>query len=54
MKTHGVSHIAIGVRDMERSLAFYRDTLGFEVVRDEIPGRERGVAGEELIESRAE
>ncbi len=36
MKTHGVSHIAIGVRDMERSLAFYRDTLGFEVVRDEV------------------
>ena len=36
MKTKGVSHIAIGVRDMERSLAFYRDLLGFEVVRDEI------------------
>lgn len=36
MKTTGVSHIAIGVRDMERSLGFYRDTLGFEVVRDEI------------------
>ena len=36
MNTTGVSHIAIGVRNMERSLAFYRDTLGFEVVRDEI------------------
>ena len=36
MKTTGVSHIAIGVRDMARSLAFYRDTLGFEVVRDEV------------------
>ncbi len=36
MKTTGVSHIALGVRDMERSLSFYRDTLGFEVVRDEV------------------
>lgn len=36
MNTNGVSHIAMGVRDMERSLAFYRDSLGFEVVRDEI------------------
>lgn len=35
MNTSGVSHIAFGVRDMERSLAFYRDVLGFEVVRDE-------------------
>lgn len=36
MKTRGVSHIAVGVRDMDKSLAFYRDLLGFEVVRDEI------------------
>lgn len=36
MNTKGVSHIALGVRDMERSLAFYRDSLGFEVVRDEV------------------
>ena len=36
MNTTGVSHIAIGVRDMERSLGFYRDVLGFEVVRDEL------------------
>ncbi|MGA2410258.1 MAG: VOC family protein, partial [Candidatus Binataceae bacterium] len=29
-----VSHIAIGVRDMERSLAFYRDLLGLRVTTD--------------------
>ncbi len=28
---NGVSHVAIGVRDMERSLRFYRDLLGLEV-----------------------
>ncbi|WP_238005705.1 VOC family protein [Dactylosporangium sp. AC04546] len=28
------SHIAIGVRDLERSLAFYRDVLGMTVIRD--------------------
>ena len=36
MKTKGVSHIAVGVRDMEKSLEFYRDLLGFEVARDEV------------------
>lgn len=36
MKTTGISHIAVGVRDMDRSLTFYRDRLGFEVVRDEV------------------
>jgi catechol 2,3-dioxygenase-like lactoylglutathione lyase family enzyme len=30
----GVSHIAIGVRDMEKSLAFYRDTLGLTLTVD--------------------
>lgn len=29
-----VSHIAIGVRDMERSLRFYRDLLGLKVTLD--------------------
>ncbi len=28
---NGISHVAIGVRDMERSLKFYRDLLGLEV-----------------------
>jgi catechol 2,3-dioxygenase-like lactoylglutathione lyase family enzyme len=36
MVTKGVSHIAIGVRSMDKSLAFYRDQLGFQVVRDEV------------------
>lgn len=31
---NGVSHLAIGVRDMERSLKFYRDLLGLEVRYD--------------------
>jgi catechol 2,3-dioxygenase-like lactoylglutathione lyase family enzyme len=30
------SHIAIGVRDLERSLAFYRDALGMTVIRDAV------------------
>ena len=32
----GISHVAIGVRDMERSLPFYRDVLGLRVVRDQV------------------
>ncbi len=28
---NGISHVAIGVRDMDRSLKFYRDLLGLEV-----------------------
>jgi len=28
---NAISHVAIGVRDMERSLRFYRDLLGFDV-----------------------
>src|SRR6202158_2100724 len=31
---NAVSHVAIGVRDMERSLRFYRDLLGMEVRSD--------------------
>ena len=34
MNVKGVSHIAIGVRDTERSLHFYRDLLGLRVVMD--------------------
>lgn len=36
MMTKGVSHIAVGVRDMEKSLRFYHDLLGFQIVRDEV------------------
>jgi catechol 2,3-dioxygenase-like lactoylglutathione lyase family enzyme len=32
---NAVSHVAIGVRDMERSLHFYRDLLGLEVMSDQ-------------------
>ena len=34
MSLGGVSHLAFGVRDMDRSLAFYRDQLGMEVTSD--------------------
>ena len=32
----GVSHVAVGVRDMDKSLRFYRDLLGLRVVLDEV------------------
>ncbi len=34
MEASAVSHIAICTRDMEQSLAFYRDVLGMEVIFD--------------------
>ncbi|MBV8055702.1 MAG: VOC family protein, partial [Deltaproteobacteria bacterium] len=33
---NGISHVAIGVRNMERSLKFYRDLLGLEVRYDQM------------------
>jgi len=30
----GISHLAIGISDMERSLPFYRDILGLDVMLD--------------------
>ena len=33
---NGISHVAIGVRDMERSLKFYRDLLGLDVRSDQM------------------
>ena len=41
MAIRAVSHVAIGVREMERSLRFYRDALGLRVKFDtleELPG----------------
>jgi len=35
MKIRGTSHIAIGVRNMEQSLHFYRDLLGLRVTLDD-------------------
>jgi glyoxylase I family protein len=40
-----VSHVSIGVSDMERSIAFYRDVFGWEQIFDE---RMEGPAFEEL------
>ena len=34
MEATGVTHIGICVRDMDRSLAFYRDALGLTVLGD--------------------
>src|SRR5262245_26327943 len=34
MTHRGFSHIALSVRDFERSLHFYRDLLGFEVTQE--------------------
>jgi lactoylglutathione lyase len=48
MEIRGTSHIAIGVSDMERSLAFYRDVLGLRVTLDdpdENPGGALGGVG---------
>ena len=35
MAVRGISHVAIGVTDMERSLAFYRDVVGLRVRADQ-------------------
>lgn len=46
MAIRGVSHIAIGVRDMDAALAFWRDVVGLEVRFDdteEFAGLEAGV-----------
>ena len=36
MTVHSVSHVAVGVRDMDRSLTFYRDLIGLDVRFDDI------------------
>lgn len=42
MDATGVSHIAICVRDMGKSLAFYRDILGMKVTLDEVQDTTQG------------
>jgi catechol 2,3-dioxygenase-like lactoylglutathione lyase family enzyme len=34
MSIRGISHVAVGVSDMERGLAFYRDVVGLQVTLD--------------------
>jgi catechol 2,3-dioxygenase-like lactoylglutathione lyase family enzyme len=36
MSASAMSHVAICVRNVDRSLAFYRDLLGFRVVSDQV------------------
>jgi len=36
MECTGISHIAVCVRDMDKSLAFYRDILGMTISKDAI------------------
>ena len=36
MDAIGVSHVAVCVRDMDKSLAFYRDILGMRVTLDQV------------------
>lgn len=35
MAVHGYSHVAIGVRDMDRAITFYRDVVGLRLRFDE-------------------
>jgi catechol 2,3-dioxygenase-like lactoylglutathione lyase family enzyme len=42
MAVKGVSHIAIGVSNLERSVAFYRDVIGMPVVVEEIENYTQG------------
>ena len=42
MDATGVSHIAVCVRDMDRSLAFYRDILGMTVTVDQVQDTTQG------------
>jgi catechol 2,3-dioxygenase-like lactoylglutathione lyase family enzyme len=38
MGVKGVSHVAVGVSDMERALVFYRDLVGLRVTLDTVEG----------------
>jgi catechol 2,3-dioxygenase-like lactoylglutathione lyase family enzyme len=45
MGIRGVSHVAVGVRDMDRSLAFYRDVIGLKVRFDDTEEFSGGSSG---------
>jgi catechol 2,3-dioxygenase-like lactoylglutathione lyase family enzyme len=38
MAVLGISHVAVGVSDMERALLFYRDIIGLRVTLDAVEG----------------
>ena len=38
MGVKGLSHVAVGVSDMERALVFYRDLIGLRVTLDTVEG----------------
>ena len=42
IQASAISHIALCVRNLERSLQFYRDGLGFQVTKDEVQATSRG------------
>ena len=42
MEATGISHIAVCVSDMDKSLAFYRDILGMKISKDEIEDTSTG------------
>lgn len=44
----GFSHVAMCVRDMDRSLAFYRDLLGLRVIKDEVQETSRATRSDGL------
>ena len=50
----GISHIAICVRDMEKSLRFYRDLLGMKVIYDRMERIGRGAGGGPALYDRPE
>jgi len=45
MAVLGISHVAVGVSDMERALLFYRDIIGLRVSLDAVEGAFTGDPG---------
>lgn len=45
MKANGLYHAVLYVRDLQESLGFYRDLLGFEVIGDAFGGRAAALIG---------
>ncbi|MEA3191416.1 MAG: catechol 2,3-dioxygenase [Thermoplasmata archaeon] len=45
MKAHELGHAVFYVRDLQASLRFYRDTLGFQVVGDAFGGKAAALVG---------